>query len=1056
MHMRKIATLVLAIIVSQTLIFAQVKTIKGKVTDDQGQPVPYASVKNGRTGSSADENGSFTIKANKGDVLSITGVGIDSKTVTVGAEATLNISVVRASSNLSEVVVTSLGIKREAKSLGYSTATITGADLTQGKQVNLVQGITGKVSGAQVSVINNGVSPSVRIQLRGERHVYAGSGADNQPLIIVDGTEVRSDYLTSINPEDVDNISVMKGASAAALYGSEASNGVMLITTKHNSKGGRPSINVSTNVTIENLAYFPALQTTFSGYGGEGGTWFNGTPYQFTAINPYTGFVNYAPFENQSYGPAFNGNPANGYIGVPNQFGKVDSTPFWPTAVDPRYAFFNTGITTQNSASYSVGDNNNSNYLSVQDVAVSGTMPKDIARRTGFTFTGKRTYGIFSYDYNLRYSRQTSNTTTAAVYWNLLNTPANVPITTMSDWQSPGSWGNPNNFYNAYYQNPYWQIDNQRATNNLDNFTAGLGLYVKPFEWLTASYKLSAQITSTVYKSWSNVENFSAYSRADQWGTGNYQSGGNLAGSVTDQSVSQRRIQQDFSVAMSHKFGDFNTNLIIGSELWERSSNSQTDGNTTLYIPNFYNTSSGASVPTASQGISVTRLIGAFADVSANYKDFLFIHGSYRRDFSSLINTSYDVYGVDAAYVFSDNIAMFKKSKVFSFGKLRAGYSSTGQITVGPYSTVNTFGNSGGFPYSGPPSLSISSTYNNPGIVPEKTIEKEVGLELGFFKNKVNLSATYYQQNSTNQLFGVTITSASGYTSALINAAESTDEGLEFDLKFAPLVKSKSGFRWDFATNFAINTTTVTSLAGTSNYGIGNANAAIVNMAFPQIYTTDLLRDAATGKVIVDSKTGYPSLAPASVAAGRTTPKYILGFTQTFSYKNLTLQMVADYRGGYVFYNNSELNLDFTGASAHTATNGRQNFIYPNSVIADPANAGKYIANTNVYTQDGNIGFWVSSKYRSAGTSYVENAAAWKLRSVTLTYDFTKLLAKNMTFFKGATLSVIGNDLIMLRPKENDFTDPEFTNGNSNAQGYNTYFQLPPTRKFSFVLAFKF
>ena len=199
------------------------------------------------------------------------------------------------------------------------------------------------------------------------------------------------------------------------------------------------------------------------------------------------------------------------------------------------------------------------------------------------------------------------------------------------------------------------------------------------------------------------------------------------------------------------------------------------------------------------------------------------------------------------------------------------------------------------------------------------------------------------------------------------------------------------------------------------------------------MYVSDLNRDPTNGKVIVDGTTGYPSLSPTSVAAGRTTPKYILGLTPSFRYKEFTLQIIADYRGGYVFYNSAEQNLDFTGLTTHTTENGRQNFIFPNSEILDPA-SGKYVPNTNVYTQDGNIGFWVESDYGNAGTSYIENAAAWKIRTISLTYDFTKLIS-HQKIIKGAKLTAFCNNVFMFRPKQNNFTDPEFNYSNSNGLG---------------------
>jgi len=1082
--MRKFLSLFAVLVLCSILAFAQTKVVSGRVTDEQGQPVPFASVrvKSSKQGVSADADGNYSIRVKPGDVLVISGTGIAQKEATVGDAATLNVTVSRSSANLTEVVVTSLGIKKEARSLGYSTATINSDVLNIAKPVNVAQGLMGQVSGAQVSIINNGVDPEIRVQLRGERHL----SSDNQPLFVVDGIQVRSDYIATLNPEDVESQTVLKGASAAALYGSEATNGVILITTKKGGKAGKPAINLSQTATWEKLAYFPALQTTYSGYGGEVGTFFAGTPYQFDGTNPYTGFTNYIPFENQQYGPAFDGNPANAYIGIPNEQGEVQKVPFEPQSTDPRKQFFQTGFTSQTDVSFSNGDSRNSNYIGLQYVDVSGVVPKDQSKRASIRFNGKRTYGIFNYDFAVNYSYKYSNTVgndiTAGwpIYWTLLNTPANIPMAALKDWQDPNAWGNLSHYYNAYYINPWWQVDNSRQINKLDNIQGVLTANLAPTSWFTATYRLGAQITNTIFKAYRNQATFSPWAQ-QAYGPPIYGTpySGNIAGAVEDKTILQKRIQQDILLTFKRKFGDFNNTLVLGNTIWDRYANtqiqsvgnaigdigggpqSQTSG---LILPGVYNIASSFGIPnigdpiTSSggiQGVQETRLIGLYADYTVDYNNYLFLHANYRRDYSSLLapgNNSYDVYGLDASWVFTDNF--FKNNNLLTYGKLRAAYSHTGQITLPPYATVNTFTVPNPYPYGGLAALSLNSTYNNPANIPEATNEIEGGIELGFL-NRINVGVTYYHDKNYNQLFQVSLTNATGFSSAFVNAAQTTSKGWEFDAKVNAF-KNKD-WKWDIGANLAINETVVDKLYGsganaTKQTGVGNDNEAIVGMVFPQMYVQDLNRDSATGKIIVNSTTGLPSVATTPIAVGRTTPKYILGLTTSLTYKDLTLQVIGDYRGGYVFYNNAEQNLDFTGASAHTATNGRQNFIYPNSEVMQN---GKLVPNTNTYVQDGNIGFWVYSDYRKAGTSYVENAAAWKIRTVSLTYDFTRLISKQKVL-KGAKLSAICNNVLMIRPKENDFTDPEFNYDNANGLGYNTYYQLPPTRQYTLVASFNF
>ncbi|MFI5185283.1 MAG: SusC/RagA family TonB-linked outer membrane protein [Chitinophagales bacterium] len=1090
--MRKLACLITGIVILlSTRGIAQHKhEVTGKIIDSTGNPVPFVTVKvkSTTTTVSANENGSFSIDAKIDDILVVTGVGLQTKEVKVTNTSELIIPVVRLSENLSEVVVnTALGIKRESRSLGYSTATLNSETINISRPINPVQSLVGEVSGAQVSIINNGVDPQIRVILRGERHLFD----DNQPLYIVDGMEVNPDYVFTINPEDIDNISVLKGASSAALYGSEASNGVIVITTRRGSKNGKPSISFSQTTTVERISYLPPLQKQFGAYGNETGIFFAGTPYQLNAINPYTGFPNNIPFENQSYGPAFSGTPY--FIGVPNQNGRVDSVPYAAQSKNIIQQFMISGITNQTDLSVSTGDAQNSNFLGVQYVKVTGVVPDDESQRASVRLAGKKTYGKFYYDYSISYSHKYTNvvgndiTYGWPIYWTLLNTPANIPIRALKDWQSPDSWGNLNNYYNAFYINPYWQIANSRNITKQDNVQGVVSLNLKPASWIDLTYRISAQVTNTVYEGYRNAALFSPWAIANPVYaiTGGTPSFGSIPGAVVNETLLSKRIQQDVIATFSHKFGtDILAKLLVGNTIWDRFSNTQEQwvgnnvgsingapivsgnpqqGQTSgLTIPNLYNISYYYGIPGVYHLVQEERLIGYFSDLELSYKNYLFVHSDFRKDYSSLLatgNNSYNVYGVDAAVVFTDMIASLRNKKMLSYGKIRAAYSHTGQITLAPFSIFNTFNVSPGYPYGAVTSVSLNGQYNNPANIPEATNEKEIGIELGFLNNRISGGATYYYDVNTNQLFPIIVTSSTGYTSANVNAANTISQGWEFDTK-ALIIKNKD-FDFDLAANFSIQTTKVISLYSTGSTktlqaDIGNSNEAIVGMTFPQMYVSDLNRDPANGKVIVDGITGYPSLSPDLVAAGRTTPKYILGLTPSFRYKQFRLQIIADYRGGYVFYNNAEQNMDFTGSTTHSTENGRQNFIFPNSEILDQG-SGKYVPNTNVYTQDGNISFWglFDSPYRSAGTSYIENAAAWKVRTISLTYDFAKLIS-GQNIIKGAKLTALCNNVFMFRPKENHFTDPEFNYSNSNGLGLNTAYQLPPTRQYTLTASLKF
>ncbi|HEV3252555.1 MAG TPA: TonB-dependent receptor plug domain-containing protein, partial [Puia sp.] len=454
--MRKFLSLFAVLVLLSVLALAQNKTVTGRVTDLQGQPVPFASItiKGTKLGTTADVDGIFSIKVNKGNILVVSGATLTAKEVPITETSqNLQVQVARQNSILSEVIVTALGVKRQPKQVGYSTARIGTEELTQAKVTNIATGLAAKVSGLQINLVNNGVKPDTRITLRGNRSILG----NNQALLVVDDIQLPITYINSLSPNDVDNVTVLKGASASALYGSAASNGVIIITTKKGTKG-KPQIVFNSTVAFEKIAYTPDFQNGFGQYGGEN----NPNSYPGIVLLPtsqyvYPGPVYYVPYENQSYGPAFNGQrvPLGPPIRVYNADGtfsiKQDYTTY-SAKPEAKKGFFNTGLTTINNLSYSAGDEKSRFYLSFEDVNTSGVIPKDKNRRNTIRINGSRETGIFRADYNIGYSLTHTNTTPGSgvpfnwgttgipggyagggsyfqnrpVYWTIINTAANI------------------------------------------------------------------------------------------------------------------------------------------------------------------------------------------------------------------------------------------------------------------------------------------------------------------------------------------------------------------------------------------------------------------------------------------------------------------------------------------------------------------------------------------------------------------------------------------------------------------------------------------------------
>lgn len=1082
--MRKFLSLFAVLVLFSVLAFAQTKVVTGKVTDMQGQPVPFASirVKGTRTGASADADGNFTIRAESSQTLIISGTGITEQQIAVG-DGPINVQVVRASNSLTEVVVTSLGVQRQSKELGYSTAKVGTKELTQAKVTDISVGLEGKVSGLQINLTSNSVDPSTRIVLRGNRSITG----NNEALLVLDGVPVDDPgYITKINPEDVDNVTVLKGAVAAAIYGSKASNGVIIITTKHGTRG-KPTISVSNTTTLESVSYLPKFQQTFGSYGGEG-----------FATNA-DGTVDYVPYENQSYGPPFNGAIVPLGYGVPtkNADGSVNLNQLDTNFV--KYSpikngirdFFNTGLTNQFDVSYSTGDEKGGFYLGLQDVNSNGVVPKDNARRDNIRLGGSKIYGKFKAEYTISYNQ--SNVDIAGLsynqqnggvfsgrplYFEVLNNPAHVPLTSFKDWQN-NIFADPNGYFDAYATNPYWTIDNSRRKTKTYDVIGNVNLSYKILDWLIVSDRVGIT-QSTADKVYTRAGiNFAPWAVADPWGAGNVPSSqGYLAPSGYNEDFFEQRLNNDLILSMNKDFGNISVRALAGWNLAQRYQTDQWLEGDNLQFPGFYNISSVLGVPGFAQTSYKQRETSVFEEVTVGFKDFLYLHVTNRDEWNSILDPSHNHFeypGGDISFIFTQAIESMKGNRILSYGKVRGGLTQVSNINLGgnpygAYSLVNPFVPTTGFPFGSLGGYNQSVTYLNPLIQPEITNEFEVGAELGFLNNRISVAGDYYSSKTKNQSLTAAISPATGFEQKVVNAGLVTNSGFELDVNVTP-VKTKN-VTWNIGVNYSHFHNIINELLPgvnelqLSNFANGSAGVAggiyaVKGQPYPVIKTTDWLRDSTTGKVIVDPVTGMPSVDPTEKVFGNTNPTDILGITSSVSFKGFTLSAVVDYRGGNFIMNSIGQNLDFTGVSYHSAENGRQRFIFPNSVIPD--GSGKYVTNTSVAVSNGgNIGgagFWPTVYTSGIGTPYVTSAAFWKLRELSLTYEIPARYLAGISFLKRASVSLIGRNLLMIRPKSNFWTDPEFSDnslsgiganntGTGNAVGSTSEYQTPPTRIF--------
>lgn len=1035
--MRKIASLLSVLMLTSALAFGQARTITGVVRDPNGNPVPFASITETGTknGTTADADGNYKINLAQGSSLTITATGF--QTLKVSPQGTtMTVELVKAEGQMQEVVVTTaLGVRKQPRELGYSVAKVENKELTRATPVNVQNGLVGKVSGLNIATTNNSVFGDTRITLRGIRSLTG----NNQPLLVLDGSPVPLNQLNRLNPNDVDDITILKGASAAAIYGPDGVNGVIFVKTKRGTQSGAPQITVSNSTQFESVMFLPKFQTQFG----------SGSSVDANGIGVYD------PFENQQYGDPYDGSMREIGRPLPNGTKQMEQYSYKPKG---RLNFFETGVTVQNSVSYSARNF----LLSAQDANITGTLGGDKNRRSTFRFNAGNEYGRFKTNFNISYTRQQYNVATVSPYWEVFNTAGQIDLSKYKNWRDDSSAASPNHYFNEYYQNPYFIKDRARSTGLNDDLFAQAELGYKITSWLNLTYRASTNLRGNSAKKTAEAFTFSDYAHNV---THKYNASNDIKASVTDESTKFNRLTSDVFLYGQKDFGDFSIDALAGQSFRQDVYKSLSIFGGNLIIPTLYNPSNRTGEAVVAESDYKTRLMGVFAKATFGYKNWAFLEFTGRNDWDSRLpqqNRSFFYPGASASIVLSDAIPAIKNSSLISYLKVRGSVSKSGNVNLsgnldqvfGAYQLQPVYTVAPGFPYGNLPGFQGSQSVNNPNILPEFVHSKEAGVEIALLRNRVNLEVTGYLQNNTNQILNIQTSRATGFTDALVNAANFDNNGLEFDLRLTPVV-DLGDFRFNFRGNLSLMQSRVNAVyEGLDEIGIGNANFAVVGYPAFMLKLTDYKRDPQ-GRIIVDRVTGYPSLDPNVKMFGNTMPTTILGLNPSFSYKGLVLAITADYRGGHQVYHGIGPDMDFTGSSYRSGTNGRQRFIVPNSVYDD--GTGKYVVNTDVLTANGGYGFYEGTNTnRGIQSNYLTSAAAWKIREVALSYDLPASILKSTKVVKNAAVGLTARNLFTFLPKSNQWTDPEFNTSTGNALGVNNSSILPPNRLYGFNVVLGF
>ncbi len=1040
--MRKILLLLAILMGFSFLAFSQTKTVTGTVMDETAAPVPFAtvSVKGSATGVSADADGRYSINTTEGATLVFSATGYSSVELVVSGNVVNAVLTKGEGAVIEEVVVTATGQRVNKRNIGYAATVISSEKLVQAAPISAATALSGKVPGLQINVTGSGVNPTVSVVLRGYRSITG----NNQALIVLDNVIVPNEMLGNINPNDIEDITALNGSSASALYGSRASNGALIITTKKGT-AGKTDVRIAQTITAASTGFFPKLQEKF----GSGST----------------GYLKiYDPYENQQYGPAFDGSMVD--IGeYPLPGGAMQRVPYSYNP-DGKLNFWSPDVSSQTDLSVSSAGTKGRVYFSGQFVTNNGTIEGDSYKRAAIGVGGnQKIYDNLNFDYSLRYTQNYTrqNTQFGSIYDLILNTPGHIPITNYKNWQKD-SFAMPDYYYNAYYNNPYFLKDNYRSQGRNEYLVGNISLRWAPVHWVDLVGKVGMTSRNYSGKSWSNKYIYSTYARNNSHGS--YKKT-DIQGAVADNMFYTNTLVGDFQTMFKKtNIEDWDFKLNLGTQLIQDDSKSLAGSISGLALPDIFNLSNLTTTHSAGESISQARTIGVYGELYATYKKLgTTLHLTGRRDHVSILDPGFNTFfypSADISVVLSDAIPALKANPNINLLKIRAGASNVGNVNLGPYSTLPTVGQGSGYPYSGIISYTIGDRLVQKGLKPEFTLGKEIGFDFEIFR-RVSGEFTYYVNKTKNQTLPVQITSSSGYYSLLTNVGLTQGSGVEAALNF--VVLNREDLRVAIGGNYTYNDNKVVDLGigqdidKVALYTYGNSSGvyAANGLPFPAYFGTTHMRDTTTGKVIVDPVSGYPSIDPNIKYLGNSQPRHRAGVNLDVEYKGVSLRVLAEYRGGYVLYAGAGTTYDFSGAGINTVMFDRERFVFPNSVYLDPS-TGKYVDNTNLTITDGNTGYWTQSNPRTGITeNYIISGDFWKLREVAVSYNLPSKLFSGSRFIKGASVNLIGRNLFILVPKENVYaTDPEYSDNTGNYLGVTTLSQNPPSRYYGATFALNF
>lgn len=1000
--MKRPIVLFFVLMLSCLLASAQDHLVKGRVTGPDGNPLQgiTVQVKGTHIAAATDANGEYELSVPSNANLDFSGVGFETQSIKISGRTSFDVSLRSATQQLSEVIVTALGIKRDKRTLTYATQEVSGSTLVEAKQDNLVNALAGKVAGVQITNSSGMPGSSARIVIRG---VTSLTG-DNQALFVIDGVPVDNteagnpdnslfagstvNRASDIDPNIIESITVLKGTAATALYGSAAARGAVIITTKTGAnKSGKPTVSFSSSYSNED-ANLPEFQDKYAQ--GSRGNYVNG---------------NIGQKGSASWGPLIDTLKVGG-VPVQKRNNVKD--------------FFITGHTTDNNVSLS-GSTDKSNYLvSYSYLKTTGTEPStDYSRHAFFVKYGTKIFSNLNLTTQFNYIHSDNHRLTEG------NGLAN-PLWTI--YAAPISWDplpatNPDGsqqVYRAARNNPYWLVNNTGIEDKTDRVLPVVTLTYNPLSWLSVTERLGVDmyVNNTDYHE--NVGIIGSTS---------------TAGRLWKRENQFQQFNNDLIIRANKNFGnDLSADIVVGNNILTTYNNSSFVQGVGLSIPGFYNISNANSV-TSNYGYFKTRKVGFYAQATMEYKRMLILSLTGRLDGSSVLSQDKQFYpygSASAGFIFTEALGM-ASNPIMNFGKIRVSYSSVGNDNVGPYALSNPYFHNGigniTFPYNGINGFQLTTTYGYP-IKNEGSKEYEAGIETKFFQNRLSLDVTYFNKKSVDLIVsGSPIAPGTGFSSASINAGDISNKGIEVVLGITP-IKTKD-FSWEININYSKIKDKVIRLAPGIPYlqfaGFVNPGIyAFANQPYGVIYGSHFLRDSTTGKLLLDDN-AYPQIANDLAPIGNVTPKWIGGLTNTLTYKGFIFSFTLDYKNGGDILNLDNHYLYFYGTPKSTENRGDSTVF--NGIIQSSGkpNTQKVVLDQNYFT----------NLLSNVDESSVQDGSYLKLRQASIGYNFGYSFLKRAGV-KGLTLTVSATNFILY--KNYSGSDPEVSlNGGGNGQGFSSW-----------------